>query len=66
MPLIQVIVILVIVGFLMWIVNSYIPMDSKIKSILNLLVMIVIVLWLLWLFFPGLMNWGPRVGPHRY
>lgn len=62
MPLIQVLVILIVIGFLLWLANSYIPMDSKIKQIINIVVVIVVILWLLSLFFPHLMHWGPRVG----
>ena len=47
MPLINLLVALVIVGVLLWFVNNYIPMDSKIKSILNVVVVIAVVLWLL-------------------
>lgn len=47
MSLINVIIILIVAGFLLWLVNRYIPMDSKIKNILNIVVVIVIVLWLL-------------------
>jgi type IV secretory pathway TrbD component len=47
MPLINLVVILAVVGVLLWLVNTYIPMDSKIKSILNAVVVIGVVLWLL-------------------
>lgn len=47
MPLINIIIALVVVGLLLWLVNNYIPMDSKIKSILNVVVVIAVVLWLL-------------------
>ncbi|MGB5092269.1 MAG: Thivi_2564 family membrane protein [Parvibaculum sp.] len=47
MPLINLVVVLVVVGVLLWLVNTYIPMDSKIKNILNAVVVIAIVLWLL-------------------
>jgi hypothetical protein len=47
MSLISVVVVLVIIGVLLWLVNTYIPMDGKIKSILNIVVLIVVVLWLL-------------------
>ena len=47
MPLIHVIVVLIVVGVLLWLVNSYIPMAGSIKSILNAVVIIVVVLWLL-------------------
>jgi hypothetical protein len=47
MSLINVLVALVVVGVLLWLVNSYIPMDGKIKKILNVVVVIAVVLWLL-------------------
>lgn len=47
MPLINVVITLVVVGVLLWLINAYIPMQSTIKSILNILVIIVVVLWLL-------------------
>jgi hypothetical protein len=47
MPLINVVVILIVVGVLLWLVNNYIPMDGKIKSILNVVVVICVVIWLL-------------------
>ena len=50
MPLIQLVVALVVVGVLLWAVNTYIPMDGKIKQILNIVVVIVVVLWLLQVF----------------
>jgi hypothetical protein len=50
MSLINLIVILVVVGVLLWLVNNYIPMDGKIKQILNVVVVIVVVLWLLQVF----------------
>lgn len=47
MSLISVVVVLIVVGVLLWLVNTYIPMDSKIKQILNVVVVIAVVLWLL-------------------
>ena len=47
MPLIQVVVILIVVGVLLWLVNRFIPMAGSIKSILNAVVVIAVVLWLL-------------------
>lgn len=47
MPLITVVMTLIVVGVLLWLVNRYIPMDGKIKSILNAVVVIGVVLWLL-------------------
>lgn len=50
MGLIQLVVVLVVVGVILWAVNTYIPMDSKIKNILNIVVVITVVLWLLTVF----------------
>ena len=50
MPLLQVAVSLIVVGVLLWLVNTYIPMARSIKSILNAFVVIVVVVWLLNLF----------------
>ena len=47
MPLIDVLIILVVVGVVLWLVNTYLPMDPKIKTILNIVVVIVVVIWLL-------------------
>jgi hypothetical protein len=47
MPLIQVIVVLIVAGVVLWLINRFIPMAGSIKSILNAVVVIVIVLWLL-------------------
>jgi hypothetical protein len=50
MPLINILVILIVVGVLLWLVNNYIPMDGKIKRILNVVVVVVVVIWLLQIF----------------
>lgn len=47
MSLISLVIVLIVVGVLLWLVNTYIPMDRKIKSILNAVVVIFVVLWLL-------------------
>jgi len=50
MPLINLIIILVVVGVALYLINNYIPMDGKIKSILNIVVVIVVIIWLLSVF----------------
>ena len=50
MPLINVIIALIVVGVILWLINTYIPMDSKIKGILNALIVIVVLVWLLQVF----------------
>lgn len=47
MSLINLVVVLIVVGVLLWLVNAYIPMDRKIKNILNIVVVIAVVVWLL-------------------
>ena len=45
--MLSLIITLIAIGVLMWLVNTYIPMDGKIKSILNAVVVIVVIIWLL-------------------
>jgi len=47
MSLLTILIVLIVAGVLLWLVNSYIPMDSKIKGILNAVVVIVVIIWLL-------------------
>ena len=47
MSLISLIIVLIVVGVLLWAANTYIPMDHKIKTIMNIVVVIAVVLWLL-------------------
>jgi hypothetical protein len=59
MSIIALLVTLIIVGALLYLVNSIIPMDPKIKTILNVVVVIAVVLWLLDAF--GLLHGGPML-----
>ena len=47
MSVLNLLVTLAVVGFLLWLVNTYLPMDRKIKNILNAVVVILVVLWIL-------------------
>ena len=47
MPLLQLVGFLIVVGVLLWLVNTFIPMARSIKSILNAVVVIATVLWIL-------------------
>ena len=47
MPLIQIVMVLIVVGVVLWLINRFIPMQGTIKSILNAVVVIAVVLWLL-------------------
>jgi hypothetical protein len=50
MSLISLVLTLIVVGVLLWLVNTYLPMDAKIKKILNIVVVICVVGWLLYAF----------------
>ena len=65
MPLLNVVLTLVVVGVILWLINTYIPMQSTIKRILNIVVVVVVILWLLYGF--GIINGSgdvhmPKVG----
>ena len=47
MSLLTILVVLIVAGLLLWLVNNLIPMDRKIKSILNVVVVIIVIIWLL-------------------
>ncbi|MGC1343685.1 MAG: Thivi_2564 family membrane protein [Candidatus Binataceae bacterium] len=47
MTLVSIVVVLVVIGLVMWLINTYIPMAAGIKSLLNIVVFIVVVVWLL-------------------
>jgi hypothetical protein len=48
MSLVSVVLTLIVVGVLLWLINTFIPMDGTIKRILNIVVVIAVVLWLLY------------------
>jgi len=50
MPLLTIIIVLIVAGIFLYLVNNYIPMDGKIKTILNVVVVIAVIVWLLKLF----------------
>lgn len=54
MSLISLVVTLIVIGVLLWLVNTYLPMDVNIKRILNVVVIIAVVLWLLMAFVGGI------------
>lgn len=47
MPLLSIIVVVAVFGLILYLVNTYVPMDSKVKMILNWVVVIILVVWLL-------------------
>ena len=60
MDLIQLIVLLVVVGVILWLINTYVPMQPPIKTIINVIVILVLCLWLLSAFGITSMRVGPR------
>jgi low temperature requirement protein LtrA len=50
MPLVTVVMYLVIVGVVLWLINNYVPMDGKIRQIVNAVVVVAVVVWLLQVF----------------
>jgi hypothetical protein len=58
MPLFNILAVVIITGIFLWVVNNYIPMDRKIKQVINIVVMVVVIVWLIRVFgiFHSLMN----------
>lgn len=50
MPILTIIIVVLVVGVILWLINTYIPMQRTIKSILNAVVVIILVIWLLQVF----------------
>ena len=47
MPIISILITLVIVGLILYLVNTYIPMAAPIKMVVNVIVVILLCLWLI-------------------
>jgi predicted membrane protein len=47
MPLLNIVLVLIVIGVALWLINSYIPMASSIKAILNVVVVVGVGVWLL-------------------
>jgi len=47
MPLLSLIIIIVLVGVLLWAINTYVPMAPNIKTLLNIVVVVILVFWIL-------------------
>jgi len=59
MPLLDVVIVLVVVGVVLWLINRFIPMAGSIKTILNVVVVIVVIVWLLKIF--GIISHFPNI-----
>jgi hypothetical protein len=47
MPLVNLVIVLIVIGVGLWLINTYIPMASSIKTILNVVVVVAVVIWVL-------------------
>jgi hypothetical protein len=55
MSLISLVLTLIVIGVLLWLINNYIPMDGKIKKIINIVVVVAVIIWVVGIFAGG---WG--------
>jgi hypothetical protein len=60
-PLINIVIVLVVVGVVLWLINNFIPMASSIKTILNVVVVIFVAIWVL----QAVGLWG-RITSYRF
>jgi hypothetical protein len=60
MPIVQILVVLIIVGFLLWLVQTTIPMEPAVKRIITAVVVFLLVIWIVTLIFPSLTSWRIR------
>lgn len=63
MPLLNLVVVLIVIGVGLYLINRYIPMQSSIKTILNIVVVVFVCLWILQVtgLWSGLSRY--RIGP---
>ena len=47
MPLSNIIIVLIVVGILLWLINNYVPMGRRLRSLFNIVILGVVVIWLL-------------------
>jgi hypothetical protein len=50
MSVISLLVTLIVIGVLLWVVNTYIPMQATMKKIVNIVVIVLVCLWILSVF----------------
>ena len=61
MSLVSLVIALIVVGVALWLINTYIPMASSIKTILNIVVVVAVSVWVL----QAVGLWG-RVTSYRF
>jgi len=62
MPVVQLVLVLIVVGVILWLINTYVPMSSSIKTILNAVVVILVILYVLTAFGVLSPMRGMRIG----
>ena len=60
-PLINIVIVLVVIGVVLWLINNFIPMASSIKTILNVVVVVFVAIWVL----QAVGMWG-RITSYRF
>jgi hypothetical protein len=60
-PLLNIVIVLVVVGVVLWLINNFIPMAGSIKTILNVVVVIFVAIWVL----QAVGMWG-RITSYRF
>jgi len=53
MGLIEIVIVLIVIGLLLYAANNWLPLDGKIRQIINVVVVLAVIIWLLYAFFPG-------------
>jgi hypothetical protein len=50
MSILTILIVLIVAGIVLWLINSYIPMDGKVKTLLNVVMILLLIVWLLKVF----------------
>ena len=64
--MLSIIIAIVVVGVVLYCINVFVPMDAKVKTILNVVVILALVIWLLQVFgVLGMLDRMPVGAPRR-
>ncbi len=63
MPILTLVLYLALIGLVVWLITTYIPMPAQIKTLIVVLVVVLLVIWIIQL--TGLLGTGPMVPPLR-
>ena len=63
MTMIQLVIVLVVIGVVLWMINAFLPMNASIKKVLNVVVILSVIIYVLWAF--GILGQVPIIRlPH--